>query len=175
MRIAISDDVSKVHMNRTGRHLDDIDQRLVGLLRRDARRPTASLARELNLSRTAIQARITRLESDGIILGYVTIIAPDAVAGVNALVTITLTIRPCCLVTDQFASWPEVEKVYSIAGDRDAVLVVSVASPQLLSQLADRIQGVDGVGSVETTVVLSERTGNHTNRKDHTISGDVAE
>ena len=157
-------------MNRTGKRLDETDQRLVALLRRDARRTTASLARALNLSRTAVQARIARLERDGIILGYTTTIASDAVAQVLALVTLSITVRPCRLVCDQLVSWPEVERVYSIAGDRDAVLVVSVASPQALSDLADRLQAIEGVGAVETTVVLSERQDWHTLRSPHPLN-----
>ena len=146
-------------MNRTVKRLDEIDQRLIALLRRDARRTTAALARDLNLSRTAVQARIARLERDGIILGYATTVAPDAVAGVLALVTLSITVRPCGLVIDRLSSWPEIERIYSIAGDRDAVLIVSVASPQALSALADRLEAVEGIGAVETTVVLSEHAG----------------
>ncbi|WP_294236116.1 Lrp/AsnC family transcriptional regulator [uncultured Sphingomonas sp.] len=146
-------------MNRTGKRLDEIDQRLVALLRRDARKPVASLGRDLNLSRTAVQARIARLERDGIILGYTTTLASDVVAGVMALVSLSISVRPCALVTDRLAEWPEVERIYSIAGDRDAVLVVSAASPQALSQLADRLQTIEGIRNVETTVILSQRTG----------------
>ena len=146
-------------MNRTGKRLDETDQRLVGLLRRNARRTTAALARDLNLSRTAVQARIARLEGDGIIRGYIATIASDIVTGVSALVTLSITVRPCGRVTDHLSSWPEVERIFSIAGDRDAVLVVSVASPQALSELADRLRTVEGVGDVETTVILSEQAG----------------
>lgn len=146
-------------MNRTGKRLDETDHRLVALLRRDARRATASLARELSLSRTAVQARIARLERDAIILGYAATIAPDVANAVTALVTLSIVVRPCALVTDPIASWPEVERIYSVAGERDAVLVISVASNQELSQLADRLQAIEGIGAVETIVVLSERAG----------------
>ncbi|MDR6146546.1 Lrp/AsnC family leucine-responsive transcriptional regulator [Sphingomonas sp. SORGH_AS870] len=146
-------------MNRTGMTLDETDRKLVALLRHDARRTTTSLARALNLSRTAVQARIARLERDGIIQGYSAMIAPDVVAGVQALVTLCLAVRPCRRITDPLLSWPEVERIYAIAGDRDAVLVVSVASPQALSELADRLRAVEGIVSVETTVILSARAG----------------
>ena len=45
-------------------------QRLLGLLRRNARESTASLARKLGLARTTVQERINRLERDGVIAGY---------------------------------------------------------------------------------------------------------
>ncbi|WP_294236582.1 Lrp/AsnC family transcriptional regulator [uncultured Sphingomonas sp.] len=157
LRIAVIGDDVTVRMNRTGKRLEDIDQKLVALLQQNARKATASLARDLNLSRTAVQARIARLERDGIILGYTAMIAPDAVQRLSALVTLSLTVRPCALVIDPLASWPEINRIYSIAGERDAVLVVSVESPHALSELADRLQSIEGVGSVETTVILSEQ------------------
>lgn len=131
--------------------LDETDRKLVALLRHDARRTATSLARALNLSRTAVQARIARLERDGIIQGYSATIAPDVVAGVQALVTLCLAVRPCWRITDPLLSWPEVERIYAIAGDWDAVLVVS--------DLADRLRAVEGIASVETTVILSARAG----------------
>ena len=105
-----------------------------------------------------MQARIARLERDGIILGYTTL-AFDVIAGVLALVSLSIAVRPCALVTDRLAAWPEVERIYSIAGHRDEVLVVAAASPQELSQLADRLQAIEGVTTVETTVILSQQAG----------------
>lgn len=145
-------------MNRTGKRLDETDQKLVALLRQNARTATASLARALNLSRTAVQARIARLDRDGIIIGYTAMIAPDANHDVSALVTLSITVRPCARVIDKLASWSEIQRIYSIAGERDAVLVVSVETTQALSELADRLQSIEGIGSVESTVILLEHT-----------------
>ena len=145
-------------MNRTGKRLDETDQKLVALLRQNARTATASLARALNLSRTAVQARIARLDRDGIIIGYTAMIAPDANHDVSALVTLSITVRPCARVIDKLASWSEIQRIYSIAGERDAVLVVSVETTQALSELADRLQSIEGIDSVESTVILLEHT-----------------
>ncbi len=46
------------------------DQRLLSLLREDARASTAQIARRLGLSRTTVQSRIERLEREGVICGY---------------------------------------------------------------------------------------------------------
>ena len=51
-------------------HSDEIDQKLISLLRENARRPVAELARLLGLARTTVQARIDRLENTGVITGY---------------------------------------------------------------------------------------------------------
>ena len=50
--------------------MDPIDERLVSLLRLDARAPMAELGRAVGLSRTAALARVRRLEAAGVIRGY---------------------------------------------------------------------------------------------------------
>ena len=55
---------------RIGGVRDSVDERLISLLRRNARMTLTALARELSLSRTAVQARMARLERDRVILGY---------------------------------------------------------------------------------------------------------
>lgn len=145
-------------MNRLDQRLDQVDRKLVALLRDDARRPTAAIARELNLSRTAVQARIARLERDGTILGYSARVSADADDGIKALVSLSIGVRPCSIVLDELVAWPELDRIYAIAGDRDAILIVSAASTGALSELADKLQAVIGVRSVETIVILAERT-----------------
>ena len=57
--------------------MDDLDQRLIGLLRTNARCTVATLAHKLGVSRGTIKNRITRLEDDGVITGYTVRLKPD--------------------------------------------------------------------------------------------------
>jgi DNA-binding Lrp family transcriptional regulator len=58
--------------------MDALDQQLIGLLRTDARLTVAALAHRLKVSRGTITNRITRLEDDGVIVGYTVRLRPDA-------------------------------------------------------------------------------------------------
>ena len=58
--------------------MDDLDQRLIALLRKDARTTVATLAAKLQVSRGTVTNRITRLEDDGVIVGYTVRLRPDA-------------------------------------------------------------------------------------------------
>jgi len=51
--------------------LDATDQKLLSLLRENARTSTAELARGLGLSRTTVQSRIERLERGGVAAGSI--------------------------------------------------------------------------------------------------------
>ncbi|NDV02047.1 Lrp/AsnC family transcriptional regulator [Pseudoroseicyclus tamaricis] len=136
--------------------LDPMARRLLDLLRADARRTAASLGRELNLSRTAVQDRIARLERDGIIGGY-TICEPPADAGHRALASITIEVRPCDPVLRRISSVPGVERVFSLAGDVDAIALVRGVDATAISELADRLSSIEGVGSVTLRTILRER------------------
>ena len=50
--------------------MDELDRNIVGLLGADARMSIATLARRLKVARSTIQARLERLETSGVIVGY---------------------------------------------------------------------------------------------------------
>jgi DNA-binding Lrp family transcriptional regulator len=141
---------------------DSVDERLVSLLRRNARMTLTALAQELALSRTAVQARMARLERDKVIVGYRAVIGERAAAGddsLKAVLAITFSQRPCLPVVEKFRHWPEITDYYSVTGPHDAYLVVKVDNVQGLSQLVDRLSGLAGVAQVQSAVVLKDDHG----------------
>ncbi|MGL4574005.1 MAG: Lrp/AsnC family transcriptional regulator, partial [Burkholderiaceae bacterium] len=57
--------------------MDETDRQLLALLRRDARASIATLATKLGVSRGTVTNRITKLEDEGIIVGYTVRVRPD--------------------------------------------------------------------------------------------------
>lgn len=137
---------------------DSIDERLISLLSQNARMTLTALARELALSRTAVQARMARLERDKVIVGYRAVIGGKANGreedGLKAVLSVTFSQRPCFPVVEKFRHWPEIDHYYSVTGPLDAYVVVRVNNAQALSQLVDRLSAIAGVASVRSAVVL---------------------
>ena len=50
--------------------IDDLDRRLIALLRADSRTPAANLAKALKVSRGTVQNRIERLQARGVVQGF---------------------------------------------------------------------------------------------------------
>ena len=142
---------------RIGGVRDSVDERLISLLRRNARMTLTALARELSLSRTAVQARMARLERDRVILGYQAVVSDDE--GLGAVLSLTFSQRPCFPVVEKFRHWPEITNYYSVTGPNDAYVVVRVSDALALSQLVDRLSALAGVGSVRSAVVLKADPG----------------
>jgi len=135
---------------------DAVDEKLVSLLCRNARMTLTALAQELALSRTAVQARMARLERDKVIVGYRAVMGRDASEdeGLGAVLSLTFSQRPCRPVVEKFRHWPEITSYYSVTGPEDAYVVVRVSDAQALSQLVDRLSALTGVASVRSSVVL---------------------
>lgn len=134
---------------------DTIDEKLVALLRRNARTSVAALSKAVNLSRTAVQARIARLERDGVILGYQAVLGDAAIDGqLGAVLSITFSVHPCAPVVARFRRWPEVTHHYSVTGPIDAYVLVRAENSTALSELVTRFSALDGIAAVSSAVIL---------------------
>ncbi len=60
--------------------LDERDLKIIEILKEDARTPISEIAKELNISNTAVKKRIKKLEKEGVIVGY-TIKTNDQILG----------------------------------------------------------------------------------------------
>lgn len=138
--------------------LDAIDQTLLNELRENARCPVALLARKVGLSRTAVQARIARLERDKVIVGY-GVRSGDAydLSQVAAHVMLTVGPKLSGQVEAALRKIPEVRSLLSISGAYDMMAIVQAGSIDRLDALIDRIGLLDGVDRTHTSVVLSTR------------------
>ena len=71
--------------------LDDLDRKLLDLLQDDAARPLYELGDLVGLSASAVQRRLSRYRSSGVIAKQIAVLNPDAVPGaVLACVLVTL-------------------------------------------------------------------------------------
>lgn len=141
---------------------DAADARLIALLCDNARLTLTALAHRMALSRTAVQARMARLERDGVIIGYRAVLSDRHAArddALGAVLSVTFSQRPCSPVVEKFRHWPEITHYYSVTGAPDAYVIVRVGDAQDLSRLVDRLSGLEGVGSVRSAVVLKEDFG----------------
>lgn len=120
--------------------LDEVDCRILRALSRDARMPTAHLARELGLSAPATADRVRRLEDAGVIRGYAARVDPQAL---GLPVSAYLRIKPLPGVLPKVADLlRELECVVScdrITGEDCFLAKAHVASVSELEALIDRI------------------------------------
>ncbi|WP_062204934.1 Lrp/AsnC family transcriptional regulator [Aureimonas sp. AU12] len=136
--------------------MDDIDRRLVTILRHDGRRSISDIALELALSRATVRARIERLEGRGEIVGYTVVLRADAVAmPVRGLTMVEVEGRMLDRVVDALVGFPEIGAVHTTNGKWDLVLEISAGSLTDLDAVLRRLRLVAGITASETTLLLS--------------------
>jgi DNA-binding Lrp family transcriptional regulator len=138
--------------------MDDIDRRLIALLRENARAPTAHLGRQLGLSRTTVQGRIERLERQGVILGYTARLSEDHERGaVRAHVMITVRPKEARAVEAALRALASVRGLHSVSGAFDLLAVLVAPTVAEMDQAIDQIGDLPGVERTTTSIILSTR------------------
>ncbi len=138
------------------RQLDDgTDLRITSLLVADGRATLKTLAKATGLSVSAVQARVRRLETDGVIRGYSADVDPEAIGLPLAAVVAITPLDPAHEydIPERVRGLSEIESCHSVAGEDSFVLFVRVESPTALEALIREIRKRANV-STRTTVVL---------------------
>ncbi len=134
---------------------DDLDARLIGLLRSTPNLPIVEMARRLEVARGTVQARLDRLIRDGVIVGF----GPDVdrtAAGFGVLAFATLAIAQGS--EDQILSGlddiAEVLEVHAVTGPGDLHLRIVARSNEHLHDVLQRILELPGITRTETHLAL---------------------
>lgn len=138
--------------------LDDLDVRLLEILRTRPRTPIAEVARRAEVARGTAQARLDRLEHAGVIRGY----GPDVDAasigfGVLAFTTLEIAQGRGDAIADHLASIPEVLEVHAVTGPGDFLCRIVASSNEHLHQVLERVLAAPGIMRTETRLALHTR------------------
>lgn len=138
--------------------MDDLDQQLLNLLSRDARLTVSTIARQLGIARTTVQARIDRLEDKKIIAGY-TIRMGEKYQLDRIKTTVLLHITPQATVPliGRLRRYPQVVEAHTTSGRFDLIILLACQNTVELDDLLDEICALDGVISSESLVHLATR------------------
>ena len=137
--------------------MDEIDSRIVALLRQNARRSYQDIGRHVHLSAPAVKRRVDRLEAGGAILGYTAIVDPP-VFGWHAEAFVDLYCEgrmPGEAIKRAVAREPGVVAAHTVAGEASAHLHLMAQDTKDLESALERIRATDGVTRTVTEVVLS--------------------
>jgi DNA-binding Lrp family transcriptional regulator len=137
--------------------MDEVDRRIVALLREDARRSFQDIGRHVHLSAPAIKRRVDKLERDGVVLGYTAIIDPEAF-GWHAEAFVDLYCEgnmPAGAIKQAVERESGVVAAHTVAGEASALLHVMAPDTKGLELALERIRATEGVTRTVTEVVLS--------------------
>ncbi|MEU4092281.1 Lrp/AsnC family transcriptional regulator [Streptomyces sp. NPDC026673] len=137
---------------------DELDARILALLLEQPRTSVREYARILGVARGTLQARLDRLERDGVITGYGPRLSPGAL-GYQVLAFVHLEVTQGHLddAGEALAAVPEIIEAFSITGGGDLLTRVVARDAAHLEDVIQRLIQVPGVVRTRTEVALRER------------------
>ena len=141
--------------------MDKFDRQILDILKTNARCSVSDIARDVSLSRSAVNARIKKLESDKVITGYCAqVTEPNQTKNVCAYILLKFDMsssdHSCESYAQRIESIDGVQWCHSISGETDMMLYVEVESMERLNQVRDQLQSYPDLRHLMTHTVLTE-------------------
>ena len=135
---------------------DRTDQRLIALLRQNARLPIAALAEKLGVSRGTVNNRLAKLEKSGVIVGYTVRLRPDAQPNeIRAWMGIEVEGNQTREVIANLLGEPGIGALHDTNGRWDLLAELRATTMAELSQVLERIRLLKGIRGTETSIHLA--------------------
>jgi DNA-binding Lrp family transcriptional regulator len=136
--------------------VDDVDRKLVSLLRHDGRRSVSDLAVDLGLSRATVRSRIERLRRSGEIVGFTVILRADAIEmPVRGIMMIEVEGQAADAVVRALNGFTEVTSVHTTNGKWDLVVEFGTVDLVAFDTVLRRIRLIPGITGSETSLLLA--------------------
>lgn len=144
----------------TMEELDRFDQKVLAAMEKDARQTGNQLSQEVGLSPAACLRRLQRLRKIGAIEREVAVVNPVYKRkGTTVFVLVRfdpLKLKQIGALMKQFGAHPDVERVWSVTGEDDVVLLMRCETMETFSDFADTYLFQTPVDGFQSHVVLKE-------------------
>ena len=133
--------------------MDAMDEKILGILKKDARESYVTIAKDLKTSEGNIRARVKKMVDQGAITGFT---VRTKGKNVKALISIKIDINTdASQVAEKIVKLDGVEYVHEISGESDLVVQVDVMSTEDLNSVIDKIRSF-GIQATMTMLILKE-------------------
>lgn len=135
--------------------LDDIDRKILALLREEGRRPNTEIARAIGVSEPTVRKRLDRMLQQGVLKILAVLNAAATGFPVDVIIGIKVKTGRLREVGKQLAAINQVTYVGYVSGRFDIIIEVLLRNTtELFEFVSSTLQGVEGIASSETFNVL---------------------
>ena len=137
--------------------MDEVDQKIVQLLIKNARMSYSDIGQQVGISRVAVKSRIKALEEKGVIEEYTAIINPQKISGaVSCYFEIELSPEHFEAAVNILRENPIITQIYRVTGRcRLHVHEVASSNEEMDNLLARVIDPLPGLLSCSCNIILS--------------------
>lgn len=137
--------------------LDELDQKIIRLLIKNARMSYSDIGQQIGISRVAVKMRVQALEQKGIIEEYTTIINPQKISGaISCYFEIETAPETLMEAAAILRGNDSVTQIYRVTGkSRLHVHAVAASNEEMEELIHSTIDRLPGVLECSTNVILS--------------------
>lgn len=141
--------------------MDQFDENILALLKLNARSSVSELARQVNLSRSAVTSRIQKLEKDGTILGYHASVKKEGMdTKIKAYLALKFdtssSTKHCESYADQIYQIDGIKWSHAISGETDMMLYVETDNMESLNHIRNELHRIPELHQLTTHTILTE-------------------
>jgi Lrp/AsnC family transcriptional regulator for asnA, asnC and gidA len=137
--------------------IDNLDERIIEILKKDSRKPFVEIADELKVSEGTIRSRVRKLLEDGVIQSFT---IKTSSKNVKAIIEVKIDVNVnTSEVAANIAKFDGVSEVFEVTGEEDIVAIIDVTSSPQLNEIIERVRRFDNVLSTRTRLILKEHYG----------------
>jgi len=131
--------------------LDEIDYRIMEILRENARTTNSAIASHVNLTEGAVRNRIRRLVRDGVIRKFTIQTQPDQAEAMVLIKTRTRASKEILRRIRRYA-----DRLFETAGEFDVAAHLTAKEMRIINETVDKLRSIDGVISTVTLVKIAD-------------------
>lgn len=139
--------------------IDNLDQRILDIITKDARVPLSDVAETCGVSRAVVHQRVGKLIEKGVILGSGYKVNPKSI-GYSTCTYVGINLERGSMyndVVDSLRRIPEIVECHFTTGNYTMLIkLYAYDNEHLMSLLNNRIQQIPGVTSTETLISLEQ-------------------
>jgi DNA-binding Lrp family transcriptional regulator len=133
--------------------IDEIDRKILELLKNEAKMPNARLGKKVGLSEPAARRRVANLERRGVIRRFT--IDIEEKAAVQSLLFVNVNPHvPSEKVVSELAKVEGVGSMWELSGDIDFSLLLSAPDMETLNSRVDAIRNLPAVVGTKTSILM---------------------
>ncbi len=138
--------------------LDQINERLLTLLKENSRTSTSELARKLGVSRTTVQDRLSKLEKKHVIAGYTVVLHREYTRRqINAQVMMEINPKLAGGVGKALRQLQQIKSLHAVTGPYDLIAEIAAETTEEIDNTLDVIGNVEGVEKTMSSIILSTK------------------
>ncbi len=133
--------------------MDEIDKRIIQILKWNGRATYGEIGKAVGLSEGAVRKRIKDLVNSGVIKRFTVKLSLSEEAEAIALVSVKPTI-PTSEISAKLLKVPDVDTVHEVTGEYDIAAIISAMGIAEVNECIEKIRKIDGIIKTNTMIIL---------------------